>query len=114
MVKRRNEEGLDGIEFWGKVKGTDNDYLVCVGYSNSVDYPNKKFYFWCVAQAIDRCSPDIAGPRCTARAARARPTCAGPPRTLSQERSFVRTMGLGWTQCPASCPVGPGMPWRLC
>eukprot|EP00500_Bicosoecida_sp_ms1_P004724 CAMPEP_0203809250 /NCGR_PEP_ID=MMETSP0115-20131106/2151_1 /ASSEMBLY_ACC=CAM_ASM_000227 /TAXON_ID=33651 /ORGANISM="Bicosoecid sp, Strain ms1" /LENGTH=273 /DNA_ID=CAMNT_0050717967 /DNA_START=96 /DNA_END=917 /DNA_ORIENTATION=+ len=45
FAKRRVESDLKSIAFWGKVKGTDNDYLVAAGLGESLDYPQKQFFF---------------------------------------------------------------------
>lgn len=66
MLRRKNEEGLMRILFWGKVSGTDNDYLVCVGYLPSkAGALNKKWYFATsnnlVLQAMPELSAEFAG-----------------------------------------------------
>jgi radial spoke head protein 9 len=52
LVRRRLEEGLDSIGFWGRVTGTDADYLVAVGTLPPLGagYPRKKFYY-CTTKA---------------------------------------------------------------
>lgn len=45
LQRRQNEEGLMTAAFWGKVTGTDNDYLVCVGYGAGKGSVAKSFYF---------------------------------------------------------------------
>ena len=45
LQRRQNAEGLMMAAFWGKVTGTDNDYLVCVGYGPGKGSVSKSFYF---------------------------------------------------------------------
>lgn len=45
LSKRRLEEGFDRVFFWGRITGTDADYLVVYGLENSEEWPKKKFYF---------------------------------------------------------------------
>lgn len=45
MVQRSNDEGFIKLLFWGKIMGTNQDYLVCYGLLPSYDYPQKKFFF---------------------------------------------------------------------
>lgn len=52
MLKRKLEEGLDKMYFWGKVFGIESDYLIVFAIVPSDDFPAKKFYFWCVAASL--------------------------------------------------------------
>jgi len=52
MLRRKLEENFDTFQFWGKVFGKQNDYLVCFGLLPSYDHPVKKFFF-CNANKID-------------------------------------------------------------
>lgn len=52
MLRRKLEEKLDTVQFWGKIFGKQNDYLVCFGLLPSYDFPSKKFFF-CNANKID-------------------------------------------------------------
>lgn len=45
IAKRRLEDGLQDLGFWGKVYGDEDDYLVVVGYGPSEDYPAKRFFY---------------------------------------------------------------------
>lgn len=60
LQRRQNEEGLMTAAFWGKVTGTDNDYLVCVGYGAGKGSVAKSFYFAYVRRGA-------AGLRCDVR-----------------------------------------------
>ena len=46
MAKRRLEGGYPQVYFWGKISGTEADYLVVYGFSPSESWPKKTFYFW--------------------------------------------------------------------
>ena len=48
ITKRQHEEGITGLAFWGKITGTQKDYLVCCAVDTSTDFPAKQFYY-CVA-----------------------------------------------------------------
>eukprot|EP00937_MAST-01D_sp_MAST-1D-sp2_P005048 g5048.t1 len=52
MLRRKHEESFETFQFWGKVFGKQNDYIVCYGLLPSYDYPAKKFYF-CNANKIE-------------------------------------------------------------
>jgi len=46
MAKKRREEGLDEMLFWGKIYGSTADYLICFGVRKMFSgVPSKKFYF---------------------------------------------------------------------
>jgi len=45
MMKRKVQEGFKNLYFWGKIQGTQEDYLICYGMLPSYDYPQKKFFF---------------------------------------------------------------------
>jgi hypothetical protein len=46
--KRRLDDGLREVQFWGKLFGEGDDYLVVVGFGASTDFPNKRFFYACV------------------------------------------------------------------
>jgi hypothetical protein len=47
MVQRRREENLHGrFQFWGKIFGATQDYLIAVVSSFLEDFPEKKYYYW--------------------------------------------------------------------
>lgn len=50
--RRKIENGLTEAAFWGKITGLEADYIVVAGFGPSPEYPNKQFFFWCVALAI--------------------------------------------------------------
>ena len=52
LARRQLEENFATFQFWGKVFGKQNDYLVCFGLLPSFDHPVKKFFF-CNANKID-------------------------------------------------------------
>lgn len=60
MQKRKNEEGLMHVLFWGKVTGTDNDYLVAVGFLPGKGAPTKKFYFATTNNLVLQAMPDLS------------------------------------------------------
>lgn len=44
--KKRDESDLTEVLFWGKIQGTDDSYLVCVGLQDRFSaVPAKKFYY---------------------------------------------------------------------
>ena len=44
--KRRDEPDLTEILFWGKIQGTSDAYLICVGLQDRfAGVPAKKFYY---------------------------------------------------------------------
>lgn len=44
--KKRDEPDLTEVLFWGKIQGTENSYLICVGLQDRfAGVPAKKFYF---------------------------------------------------------------------
>ena len=44
--KKRDEPDLTEILFWGKIQGTSDAYLICVGLQDRfAGVPAKKFYF---------------------------------------------------------------------
>ena len=44
--KKRDEPDLTEIHFWGKIQGTSDAYLICVGLQDRfAGVPAKKFYF---------------------------------------------------------------------
>jgi len=44
--KKRDEPDLTEVLFWGKIQGTDDSYLVCVGLQDRFSgVPGKKFYY---------------------------------------------------------------------
>lgn len=45
MAKRRLEENLASISFWGRITGTTGDYLIVCGLTSVMDAPHKKFYY---------------------------------------------------------------------
>jgi hypothetical protein len=45
IAKKRLEEGLREVGFWGKLFGEEDDYLVVAGFGPSADFPRKRFYF---------------------------------------------------------------------
>ena len=46
LIKRSATEKLMNLKFWGKITGTQADYIIAVGLIKSNDYPTKKFFFW--------------------------------------------------------------------
>ena len=47
MAKKKREESLQEVLFWGKIFGTSADYLICFGVRKMfTGVPVKKFYFW--------------------------------------------------------------------
>jgi radial spoke head protein 9 len=45
-LKKRRDAGHNAVHFWGKISGTENDYVVCVGVQEVFNgLPTKKFYF---------------------------------------------------------------------
>ena len=51
------------VFFWGKLTGTDGDYLIAMGIEES--YTAKKFFYWCVCtRAAHAASAPLASPRC--------------------------------------------------
>ena len=79
LVKRKLEEGLVSIGFWGRVAGTDADYLVAVGrLPSGGSFPRKKFYF-CTSKAHRlQAVPDLT-PSIAAKAAGVRGRLRGDP-----------------------------------
>lgn len=47
MAKKKSDEpDLTGVLFWGKIQGTSDAYLVCVGLQDKfAGVPSKKFYY---------------------------------------------------------------------
>lgn len=47
MLQTQQEEKLprDGLSFWGKITGDNNDYLVAVALLPAYPFPTKKFYY---------------------------------------------------------------------
>ena len=44
--KSRDEPDLTEVLFWGKIQGTENSYLICVGLQDRfAGVPAKKFYY---------------------------------------------------------------------
>ena len=44
--KKRDEPDLTEILFWGKIQGTSDAYLICVGLQDRfAGVPTKKFYY---------------------------------------------------------------------
>ena len=44
--KRRDEPDLTEILFWGKIQGTSDAYLICIGLQDRfAGVPAKKFYY---------------------------------------------------------------------
>merc|ERR1719407_28598 len=44
--KARDEPDLTEVLFWGKIQGTENSYLICVGLQDRFSgVPAKKFYY---------------------------------------------------------------------
>ena len=44
--KQRDEPDLTQVLFWGKIQGTDDSYLICVGLQDRFSgVPAKKFYY---------------------------------------------------------------------
>jgi radial spoke head protein 9 len=78
LVKRKLEEGLESVGFWGRVSGTDADYLVAVGRGPSKGYPRKKFYFCTAKAARLQALPDLT-PAIAAKAAAVRGRLKGDP-----------------------------------
>ena len=70
MLRRQLEENFDTFQFWGKVFGKQNDYLVCFGLLPSFDHPVKKFFF-CNANKIDLQQLPVLSEGETARLAKA-------------------------------------------
>ena len=48
LVKRATAENLMNVKFWGRLAGTQGDYVVALGLVQGDDYPTKKFFFWYV------------------------------------------------------------------
>ena len=46
LIKCAASEKLMNLKFWGKVYGTQADYVISIGLIQSSDYPVKKFFFW--------------------------------------------------------------------
>lgn len=59
MQRRKAEEGLMHVLYWGKVTGTDNDYLVVVGYLPGKGAPRKKFFFATTNNLVLQAFPDL-------------------------------------------------------
>lgn len=64
MRRRSNEEGLT-CWYWGKITGTDNDYLVVIGHGPGKGCVSKKFFFCTsnnlVLQEMPSLSSEFAG-----------------------------------------------------
>jgi len=45
MLERKNSEKLSKVLFWGKIFGEEADYLVAYGESQTLGFPNRKFYY---------------------------------------------------------------------
>ena len=53
ITQRTHEENLENpFVFWGKVFGTDNDYLICETLVETADLIKQRFYFWYVVPFI--------------------------------------------------------------
>ena len=49
MLQRKRDENLPGNQlFWGKIFGTTQDYLIIYSMDSLSDFPEKKYYYWCV------------------------------------------------------------------
>lgn len=57
MRRRSNEEGLT-CWYWGKITGTDNDYLVVIGHGPGKGCVSKKFFFWYACRPAC-CTPQL-------------------------------------------------------
>ena len=78
MRRRSNEEGLT-CWYWGKITGTDNDYLVVIGHGPGKGCVSKKFFFWYACRPAC-CTPQL-------------PCCCGCDAAIWQHRSlFVRAL----------------------
>lgn len=60
IQRRTNEEGFSQCLYWGKVTGTDNDYLVVVGYGPGKGCPSKKFFFCTSNNLVLREMPSLS------------------------------------------------------
>jgi hypothetical protein len=68
--KRRLEEGLREVLFWGKLYGEEDDYLVVYGFGASADFPRKRFYYRCgpcgPGTCLGSCTPSVLSLCCAA------------------------------------------------
>ena len=80
LVRRRLEEGLESIGFWGRVTGTEADYLVAVGTLPAVGagYPRKKFYYATTKAPKLTALPDVS-PEFAAKAGKVGGRLRGDP-----------------------------------
>ena len=47
ILQRKREENLIGqLSFWGKVFGVTQDYLVVLLIDSAFEFPTKKYYYW--------------------------------------------------------------------
>ena len=48
---RKLEENLVGkMQFWGKIFGTTQDYLIIYHVDPFAEFPDKKYYYWLVLE----------------------------------------------------------------
>ena len=48
ITKEQHESGTSNIQFWGKITGTQSDYLICCAVDPTTTFPAKQFYY-CLA-----------------------------------------------------------------
>ena len=46
IAKRRLEEGVTDAKFWGRVSGSERDYLVAYAVVDVQGFPHKRFFAW--------------------------------------------------------------------
>ena len=47
IAKRRLEEDVEDVRFWGKITGKERDYLVAYAVIKAEGFPLKRFFAWC-------------------------------------------------------------------
>ena len=46
LAKRRLEEGVSDVKFWGRITGSERDYLVAYAVADIEGFPHKRFFAW--------------------------------------------------------------------
>ena len=78
MLQRKLEEKFSVFQFWGKIFGKQNDYIICFGLTSSYDHPTKKFYFTNANKIVLQQMPEMSESD-TERASRAGGMFEGDP-----------------------------------
>ena len=47
IAKRRLEEDVQDVKFWGKISGQERDYLIAYAVIKAEEFPLKRFFAWC-------------------------------------------------------------------